>query len=107
LLAKIFDRVGQLVRQFVKETEAKMKQESEELRNQTGIIRKLPIVGSMWNWWSPVADPRKGKKFDLVTTSLEEPNIVTRLSLDDEHVHSADSEYDSETDEEYEEEGPQ
>jgi hypothetical protein len=99
---KIFDRVGEIVRQFVKETEATMKKESEELRSQTGLIRKIPIVGSMWNWWSPVRDPRKGKKFDLVATSLEEPTVVRSSISRDESVHSSASDDEEEEDEESE-----
>lgn len=39
-------------------------------------MRKLPIVGTVMNWWSPVKKETKGKRFDLLTAQLEEDDTI-------------------------------
>ena len=61
--------MGSLLSTSIKKIEEKIKKEAEEGLAQVGIIRKIPVVGPMWNWMSPLkpADP-SGTSFNLLTT---------------------------------------
>jgi len=38
----------------IKEAQKKLKSEYARVQSEQGILRKIPIFGSMYNWWSPV-----------------------------------------------------
>jgi len=67
---------GDIVRQGIKKAEEELKKENDQSYEE-GFMHKIPIVGSVWSWWSP---PTKkdvaGKTFDLLSEKLENKSPV-------------------------------
>jgi hypothetical protein len=68
-------QVGKIIELGIKEAEDRIRQETERLEAEQGIIRKIPIVGSVWNWWNPANQILRGNSFSLITTQVSEPKI--------------------------------
>eukprot|EP01125_Pyxidicula_operculata_P019212 TRINITY_DN694_c3_g5_i2.p1 TRINITY_DN694_c3_g5~~TRINITY_DN694_c3_g5_i2.p1 ORF type:complete len:910 (-),score=224.46 TRINITY_DN694_c3_g5_i2:1800-4193(-) len=87
------ERVGKIIESSIKQVELRLKQELEQHHSQVGLIRKIPLVGSVWNWWSPLPEATKPKSFNILTTQLsdERANAVksqadsNTLGEDDNH----------------------
>eukprot|EP01124_Arcella_intermedia_P022189 TRINITY_DN3258_c0_g3_i1.p1 TRINITY_DN3258_c0_g3~~TRINITY_DN3258_c0_g3_i1.p1 ORF type:complete len:729 (-),score=184.24 TRINITY_DN3258_c0_g3_i1:2-2188(-) len=73
--------IGKIVESGIKEAEERLKKEQERLESQQGIIRKIPIVGNVLNWWSPVEVASKGNSFSLLTTEVYEPKNLKRSPI--------------------------
>ena len=47
-----------------------------------GVIRQLPLMGSLYNWWSPLdkeAHAIKGRSFDLKTGQIQATDVMYTL----------------------------
>jgi hypothetical protein len=66
------DRIGDLVKEGIKEAQEAIQRSSAERVSQKGIVRALPIVGRVWNWWSPYKSSTNGTTFDLLTPKTED-----------------------------------
>ncbi len=51
---EVVDQLSKVVQKGIREAEAKLAQETSDAYYPTTLIRKLPVVGSVWNWFSPV-----------------------------------------------------
>jgi hypothetical protein len=71
-------QIGPIVVSNIKEAQKKMKNEAERIQSERGLIRKLPIFGSVYNWWSPVQTEIPGSSFDIFATTLSPPKIQKR-----------------------------
>eukprot|EP01119_Soliformovum_irregulare_P020709 TRINITY_DN6758_c0_g1_i2.p1 TRINITY_DN6758_c0_g1~~TRINITY_DN6758_c0_g1_i2.p1 ORF type:complete len:687 (-),score=229.67 TRINITY_DN6758_c0_g1_i2:33-2093(-) len=67
----LLEKIAEVVRIGIQQAQAELvQQESNQIWEQ-GIVRNLPVVGSVMNWWSPYQpSPSKGRKFDLRSQSL-------------------------------------
>lgn len=70
----IEEKFGEILTQGIKAAEKHMKVENELADVQQGIMRSIPVVGSVFNWFSPVEKQVHGKSFDIGSTSLR--NVV-------------------------------
>jgi hypothetical protein len=75
---KLQDRVGEIVAASVRVAAQKLKQESERVSQEEGIIRKIPIVGSMWNWWAPVEKSTPQHTFNSLSSIFLKSYLVCR-----------------------------
>lgn len=70
----IFHRVQEMVSLIVtngiREAEVKIQQELEKAAQEQGIVRSLPLVGGLVNWWSPVKSEPQGKRFNLTAVNV-------------------------------------
>eukprot|EP01120_Amphizonella_sp_Union-15-10_P011943 TRINITY_DN5202_c0_g1_i4.p1 TRINITY_DN5202_c0_g1~~TRINITY_DN5202_c0_g1_i4.p1 ORF type:complete len:554 (-),score=143.72 TRINITY_DN5202_c0_g1_i4:10-1671(-) len=62
---------AEILKQGIKKAEEALKKETQSSYDE-GFLHKLPLVGSMWSWWSP---PHQrdvtGKTFDPLSQQLE------------------------------------
>lgn len=59
-----------------------LKRENEERLWQEGILRHVPIVGSVYNWFSPPPPPGiKGRTLDLTAGVLESTENIYRYHM--------------------------
>lgn len=66
-----------MVQSSIKEAQEKIRKQTEKEESQVGIIRKLPVVGSVFNWWSPIKVMEKGSSFNIMTNELKpQPTIL-------------------------------
>ncbi|XP_037501976.1 pyridoxal-dependent decarboxylase domain-containing protein 1 isoform X2 [Rhipicephalus sanguineus] len=89
---KALESMSELVKQGIQEASKGLQQENEEKILQEGLLRHVPIVGSLFNWWSPtskeggirgrsfnITSERKRMKFLLVFFSFSHPSRAGSL----------------------------
>eukprot|EP01114_Cavostelium_apophysatum_P023642 TRINITY_DN8973_c0_g1_i1.p1 TRINITY_DN8973_c0_g1~~TRINITY_DN8973_c0_g1_i1.p1 ORF type:complete len:770 (-),score=192.75 TRINITY_DN8973_c0_g1_i1:43-2319(-) len=83
LSSKIVEKVAEHVQRGIKLAQDELSKEEANILYQEGIVRKLPIVGSMWNWMMPFEKPAlQGRSFDLASQSLQtvsSPKLRSRI----------------------------
>eukprot|EP01121_Diplochlamys_sp_Union-15-3_P018548 TRINITY_DN676_c0_g2_i1.p1 TRINITY_DN676_c0_g2~~TRINITY_DN676_c0_g2_i1.p1 ORF type:complete len:764 (-),score=131.17 TRINITY_DN676_c0_g2_i1:47-2338(-) len=60
---------GDIIKQGIKQAEEQILKETK--KSEEGLIRKIPIVGSVWSWWSPPQKKSSSKSFDILSQQLE------------------------------------
>nr|XP_043906262.1 pyridoxal-dependent decarboxylase domain-containing protein 1 isoform X2 [Solea senegalensis] len=68
---KLLENMTEVVRKGIMEAELKLQKASEEKLMEEGVMRQLPLVGSVLNWFSPVQSSMKGQTFNLAAGSLD------------------------------------
>jgi len=68
-------QVGKILESGIKEAQERIRRENERIEAELGIIRKIPIFGSVWNWWMPSNQTLPGNSYNLLTTVVSDPSI--------------------------------
>ena len=68
--SKKLEEMSELVRQAVEEANAALERETEERIYQEGLLKHVPLVGSLLTWWSPPSDDGAGIKVHILEFSL-------------------------------------
>ncbi|KAF3818981.1 hypothetical protein GH733_012398 [Mirounga leonina] len=61
----------EVVRKGIQEAQVQLQKANEERLLEEGVLRQIPVVGSVLNWFSPVQASQKGRTFNLTAGSLE------------------------------------
>lgn len=61
----------EVVRKGIQEAQVQLQKANEERLLEEGVLRQIPVVGSVLNWFSPVQASQKGRSFNLTAGSLE------------------------------------
>ncbi|XP_030646509.1 pyridoxal-dependent decarboxylase domain-containing protein 1 isoform X2 [Chanos chanos] len=77
---RLLENMTEIVRKGIQEAEQQLQKANEEKLIEEGVLRQIPLVGSMLNWFSPVQSSVKGRTFDLAAGSLDstEPTYSTK-----------------------------
>ncbi|KAK6765476.1 hypothetical protein RB195_025406 [Necator americanus] len=72
------DSLAELIRQGIEAANEDLKKENDLRLQQEGVIRQLPIMGSLVNWWSPLEkDGRiRGRFFNLNTGEIQTTDVI-------------------------------
>ncbi|KAK5983423.1 Pyridoxal-dependent decarboxylase domain-containing protein 1 [Trichostrongylus colubriformis] len=72
------DSLAELIRQGIEAANEDLKKENDLRLQQEGVIRQLPIMGSLVNWWSPIGkDGRvRGRFFNLNTGEIQTTDVI-------------------------------
>ncbi|KAJ1355294.1 hypothetical protein KIN20_012633 [Parelaphostrongylus tenuis] len=72
------DSLAELIRKGIEAANEDLKKENELRLQQEGVIRQLPIMGSLVNWWSPIErDGRvRGRFFNLNTGEIQATDVI-------------------------------
>uniref|UniRef100_A0A673I6K6 Pyridoxal-dependent decarboxylase domain-containing protein 1 n=1 Tax=Sinocyclocheilus rhinocerous TaxID=307959 RepID=A0A673I6K6_9TELE len=62
---KLFENMTEVVRRGIQEAEQQLQKANEEKLMEEGVLRQIPLVGSVLNWFSPLQASVKGKTFNL------------------------------------------
>uniref|UniRef100_A0A8C2BL64 Pyridoxal-dependent decarboxylase domain-containing protein 1 n=1 Tax=Cyprinus carpio TaxID=7962 RepID=A0A8C2BL64_CYPCA len=62
---KLFENMTEVVRRGIQEAEQQLQKANEEKLMEEGVLRQIPLVGSVLNWFSPVQASVKGRTFNL------------------------------------------
>ncbi|KAE8579723.1 hypothetical protein XENTR_v10024162 [Xenopus tropicalis] len=68
---RLLENMTEVVRKGILEAEVQLYKANEERLLEEGVLRQIPLVGSMLNWFSPVQTTPKGRTFNLTAGSLE------------------------------------
>uniref|UniRef100_A0A8C2ZDJ1 Pyridoxal-dependent decarboxylase domain-containing protein 1 n=1 Tax=Cyclopterus lumpus TaxID=8103 RepID=A0A8C2ZDJ1_CYCLU len=68
---RLLENMTEVVRKGILEAELQLQQANEEKLIEEGMLRQLPLVGSVLNWFSPFQSSIKGRTFNLAAGSLD------------------------------------
>ncbi|KAI3380071.1 hypothetical protein SNEBB_006966 [Seison nebaliae] len=71
--------LSQKVQEGIREASSAIERENQRIRNEEGVVRKIPLVGNLYNWWSPYQVEKKGQCFSL-QKSLQ-PHVLYTAEL--------------------------
>lgn len=74
-----------MIRKGIEEAQAELDKETEEKLWEEGLLRHIPVVGSLVNYFSPLQrNAVKGRTLNLQSGRIEKTDIVIQPSLTDE-----------------------
>uniref|UniRef100_A0A3Q3EQR9 Pyridoxal-dependent decarboxylase domain-containing protein 1 n=1 Tax=Labrus bergylta TaxID=56723 RepID=A0A3Q3EQR9_9LABR len=73
---KLLENMTEVVRKGIIEAELQLLKANEEKLMEEGMMRQLPLVGSMLNWFAPVQSSVKGRTFNLAAGSLDSTEMT-------------------------------
>uniref|UniRef100_A0A7N6AM99 Pyridoxal-dependent decarboxylase domain-containing protein 1 n=1 Tax=Anabas testudineus TaxID=64144 RepID=A0A7N6AM99_ANATE len=73
---RLLENMTEVVRKGILEAELQLQMANEEKLIEEGLLRQLPLVGSMLNWFSPVQSSIKGRTFNLAAASLDSTELT-------------------------------
>ncbi|XP_065589059.1 pyridoxal-dependent decarboxylase domain-containing protein 1 isoform X3 [Cyrtonyx montezumae] len=69
--SRLLENMTEVVRKGIKEAQLQLQKANEERLLEEGLLRQIPVVGSVLNWFSPFQASPKGRTFNLTAGSLE------------------------------------
>ncbi|XP_069761908.1 pyridoxal-dependent decarboxylase domain-containing protein 1 isoform X2 [Narcine bancroftii] len=69
--SKLLENMTEIVRKGIVEAEQQLQKANEAKLLEEGVLRQIPVVGSVLNWLSPVQSSVKGSSFNLAGGLLE------------------------------------
>ncbi|XP_078274454.1 pyridoxal-dependent decarboxylase domain-containing protein 1 isoform X2 [Rhinoraja longicauda] len=69
--SKLLENMTEIVRKGIVEAEQQLQKASEAKLREEGVLRLIPVVGSVLNWLSPVQNSVEGRSFNLTGGFLE------------------------------------
>ncbi|XP_041061964.1 pyridoxal-dependent decarboxylase domain-containing protein 1 isoform X4 [Carcharodon carcharias] len=77
--SKLLENMTEVVRKGIIEAEQQLQKANEAKLLEEGVLRQIPVVGSVLNWLSPVRSSVKGRSFSLAGGSLESTDKLYAL----------------------------
>ena len=75
--------------------QAELVEEQDKAFWEEGIMRKVPLIGSFVNWWSPYAPQPTGRSFNFISGKMETTEDVyksrAQITTDESGLSLADS----------------
>ncbi|XP_067274893.1 pyridoxal-dependent decarboxylase domain-containing protein 1 [Pseudorasbora parva] len=88
---KLFENMTEVVRRGIQEAELQLQKANEEKLMEEGVLRQIPLVGSVLNWFSPVQASVKGRTFNLAEGCLDSTEPVYSIKAQMNKDASPDS----------------
>lgn len=90
---KFVESLKDSVQKSIEEAQTKLEREREEKFFQDGVLRSVPLVSSLYNWWSPPPKENHGvtgRSFDLSSGKLEttEQTYKYKMQIHDDQTDS-------------------
>ncbi|ETN65184.1 group ii plp decarboxylase [Anopheles darlingi] len=81
--SKILDTMSEILKKGIEAATMDLQREAEEKLWQEGILRQVPLVGRVVNWWSPVAKETgmKGRSLNLTQGVVESTENIYKYHM--------------------------
>lgn len=81
--SKFLESMAEMVRIGIEEAKKELEKENMEKLMQEGILRHVPIVGGLVNWWSPPTKDSgvKGRSFNLSSGTVESTENIYKYHM--------------------------
>ncbi|XP_064613537.1 pyridoxal-dependent decarboxylase domain-containing protein 1-like [Liolophura sinensis] len=80
--SKYLEHMSEVIRKSIEETNKELKKETEDRLLQEGVLRQVPLVGSLLNWWSPPPkDVVKGRTFNMQSGKIESTEPIYKYHM--------------------------
>ncbi|KAM4717961.1 pyridoxal-dependent decarboxylase domain-containing protein 1 isoform 2-T3 [Anableps anableps] len=73
---RLLENMTERVRKGILEAEMQLQKANEEKLMEEGMLRQLPLVGSVLNWFSPIESSIKGRTFNLAAGALDSTDLT-------------------------------
>uniref|UniRef100_F6VXE3 Pyridoxal-dependent decarboxylase domain-containing protein 1 n=2 Tax=Ornithorhynchus anatinus TaxID=9258 RepID=F6VXE3_ORNAN len=74
--SRLLENMTEVVRKGIREAQVQLQRANEERLLEEGVLRQIPVVGSVLNWFSPFQASPKGRTFNLTAGSLESTELT-------------------------------
>ncbi|XP_066499048.1 pyridoxal-dependent decarboxylase domain-containing protein 1 isoform X2 [Hoplias malabaricus] len=88
---KLLENMTEVVRKGILEAEQQLQKANEEKLMEEGVLRQIPLVSSVINWFSPVQSSVKGRTFNLAAGSLDTTDPIYSLKAQMSKEGTSDS----------------
>uniref|UniRef100_A0A8C7IWY8 Pyridoxal-dependent decarboxylase domain-containing protein 1 n=1 Tax=Oncorhynchus kisutch TaxID=8019 RepID=A0A8C7IWY8_ONCKI len=68
---RLLENMTEVVRKGIQEAELQLQKDNQDKLMEEGVLRQIPLVGSVLNWFSPFQSTVKGRTFNLAAGSLD------------------------------------
>ncbi|XP_064842913.1 pyridoxal-dependent decarboxylase domain-containing protein 1-like isoform X1 [Oncorhynchus masou masou] len=68
---RLLENMTEVVRKGIQEAELQLQKDNQDKLMEEGLLRQIPLVGSVLNWFSPFQSTVKGRTFNLAAGSLD------------------------------------
>uniref|UniRef100_A0A1B0G4K0 Pyridoxal-dependent decarboxylase domain-containing protein 1 n=1 Tax=Glossina morsitans morsitans TaxID=37546 RepID=A0A1B0G4K0_GLOMM len=81
--SRVLDTMSEIVKKGIETAIADLRRETEEKLWQEGILRHVPVVGRMFNWWSPPPKETgvKGRSLNLTQGVVESTENIYKYHM--------------------------
>ncbi|XP_037809455.1 pyridoxal-dependent decarboxylase domain-containing protein 1 [Lucilia sericata] len=81
--SRVLDTMSEIVKRGIQAATADLQRETEERLWQEGILRHVPVVGRVFNWWSPPAKEAgiKGRSLNLTQGVVESTENIYKYHM--------------------------
>uniref|UniRef100_A0A2M4A2B9 Pyridoxal-dependent decarboxylase domain-containing protein 1 n=1 Tax=Anopheles triannulatus TaxID=58253 RepID=A0A2M4A2B9_9DIPT len=81
--SKVLDTMSEILKKGIEAATMDLQREAEEKLWQEGILRQVPLVGRVVNWWSPVAKETgmKGRSLNLTQGVVESTENIYKYHM--------------------------
>ncbi|XP_061702335.1 pyridoxal-dependent decarboxylase domain-containing protein 1 isoform X2 [Syngnathoides biaculeatus] len=88
---RLLENMTEVVRKGIREAELELLKANDEKLMEEGMLRQLPLFGSVLNWLSPVQTSVKGRTFNLAAGSLDSTEVTYSTKAQESRVLLKDS----------------
>uniref|UniRef100_A0A4W5QLN1 Pyridoxal-dependent decarboxylase domain-containing protein 1 n=1 Tax=Hucho hucho TaxID=62062 RepID=A0A4W5QLN1_9TELE len=68
---RLLENMTEVVRKGIQEAELQLQKDNQDKLMEEGVLRQIPLVSSVLNWFSPFQSTVKGRTFNLAAGSLD------------------------------------
>ncbi|XP_073833840.1 pyridoxal-dependent decarboxylase domain-containing protein 1 [Musca autumnalis] len=88
--SRVLDTMSEIVKRGIEAATADLQRESEEKLWQEGILRHVPVVGRVFNWWSPPPKETgiKGRSLNLTQGVVESTENIYKYHMQISATHN-------------------
>ncbi|KAK6168927.1 hypothetical protein SNE40_020081 [Patella caerulea] len=79
--SKYLESMSEIIKKNIDVANQELQKESVDKLMQEGVMRQVPLVGSLINWFSPPKDPTKGRTFNLNSGTIESTETIYRYHM--------------------------
>ncbi|XP_042910971.1 pyridoxal-dependent decarboxylase domain-containing protein 1 isoform X2 [Parasteatoda tepidariorum] len=81
--SKFLESMSEVVRQGIEEANKELMQENQEKLMQEGVLRQVPVIGSLVSWWYPAPTETgiKGRSFNLSSGTIESTENIYKYHM--------------------------
>eukprot|EP01117_Protostelium_nocturnum_P006523 TRINITY_DN2350_c0_g1_i4.p1 TRINITY_DN2350_c0_g1~~TRINITY_DN2350_c0_g1_i4.p1 ORF type:complete len:772 (+),score=299.31 TRINITY_DN2350_c0_g1_i4:289-2316(+) len=80
LSQKVTTKINEVIQKGIKLAEEQLWQQEANTLYQAGVLRHVPLVGSVYNWWNPITKKApSGRSFHLASQSLKDSSESRKI----------------------------
>ncbi|KAH9513123.1 Pyridoxal-dependent decarboxylase domain-containing protein 1 [Bulinus truncatus] len=68
--SKFLESMSEIIKKGIEEANKELEKENAEKLMHEGVLRQVPVVSSLLNWWSPAKEQIKGRAFNLASGKI-------------------------------------